>query len=222
MSAAAANSMQRTARRRGPGATLTLFLTVAVLLAGGCRGGPLGTGRADELTAARERVEELEAQNADLQRRLAEKDERIETLLVLGEKRLDKLFHVAAIEIGRYTGGIDTDGEAGHDAVKVYLRPLDAAGSPIKAAGTVRIELFDLAARPPGRRLGVYDWGPDEIGRRWFSSAFTYHYSFICPWQAGRPSHETLTVRVTFTDYLTGKTFTAQRACKVALPPPGE
>ena len=114
---------------------------------------------------------------------------------------------------------MDLDGREGHEGIKVFLRPLDADESVIKAAGDVKIQLYDLAA-PKGRNLiGEYVWSAEKISQQWSSSAFTYHYSFECPWKKGAvPKHEEITVRVEFTDYLTGKVFSTQKICKVKLP----
>jgi hypothetical protein len=40
-----------------------------------------------------------------------------------------------------------------------------------------------------------------------------------CPWQGKAPGHDELTVKVTFTDELTGREFTEQKVVRVKLPP---
>ena len=128
------------------------------------------------------------------------------------------LFCIAGIELGRYTGGLDTDGKDGEEAVKVYLDPVDSAGSVLKAAGDVKIQLFDLAMLPGENLLGEYQWTADQIGSHWSDAIFGgSHFSFICPWKQ-LPKHDQITIRVEFTDYLTGKTFTAQKVVRVRIP----
>ena len=46
-----------------------------------------------------------------------------------------------------------------------------------------------------------------------------YTYVLTCPWQNKIPRHAGLTVRVTFTDALTGRVFTAEKQVKVNPPP---
>ena len=46
-----------------------------------------------------------------------------------------------------------------------------------------------------------------------------YEYVLTCPWQDVVPRHPELTVKVTFTDELTGRQFTLQQALKVNPPP---
>ena len=186
----------------------------------GCENLDFGAKDRQELEVARKNIEKLEEQNAQLRSVVSRQQDQIGLLLKLGEKRLEKIFHVTRIELGRYTGGIDLDGRSGHEGIKVFLRPLDADGGVIKAAGSVKIQFFDLAAPGEKNLIGRYAWGVDEISKYWSSSAFTYHYSFECPWKPAPPTHDKITVRVEFTDYLTGKTFTAQKVCEVKLPPP--
>ncbi|MDY6913398.1 MAG: hypothetical protein SVT52_02930 [Planctomycetota bacterium] len=173
-----------------------------------------------ELDDARQRNRTLTETNEALQTDIVAKRKQIDSLAALGGKRLEKMFHTARIELGRHTGGVDTDGRAGHDGIKVYLRPIDQHGSTVKAAGDVTVRLFDLAADPKDNLIGRYEWSVDDIAKQWSSGFLTYHYSFVCPWQPGPPKNDEITIRVEFTDYLTGRQFTAQKVCKVNLPVP--
>ena len=163
---------------------------------------------------------DIQRDNDQLRKDKAELSDQVETLRRLGPERLEKLFHVASIELGRHSGGVDLDGRPGHDAIKVYLDPLDRQGSVIKAAGEVTIRLFDLAAPAEKNLIGEYAWTGQELGKQWSGGFGVYHFSFVCPWKARPPVHDEITVRVEFVDYLTGRRFTAQQACKVLLPPP--
>ena len=173
-----------------------------------------------ELERAKERSRELREEAESLRDVVSERDRRISTLTALGERRLEKLFHVARIDVGRHSSGIDTDGRSGDDAVKVFVHPVDNRGSTIKAAGSFRIRLYDLAAAPEETFLGEHTWNVDEAADRWFGGFLTYHYSFVCRWKRRPPRHGEVTARVEFVDYLTGRTFTAQRVCPVKLPSP--
>ena len=181
--------------------------------------------------APQQQVEELETQlrncrgeNAklktniqDMQMELLARQKQIQTLQGLGEKRLELLFHVTGVKLGKYTAGVDLDGKGSHDGIRVYLTPIDRDGHAIKAAGAVKIQLFDLAAKE--NLVGTFDFPVEKISERWTAGFMTYHYRFDCPWPAP-PKHSEITVRAEFTDYLTGKTFTAQKVCKVKLAPP--
>lgn len=210
-----------TAQRPTPQARWRAVLTVA-LLAGasaGCGGLDLGAEAREKLHQAQERNAQLRRDLDACRKELAARETRIRTLLALGDRRLQQLFTVAGIRLGRYTGGLDIDGEPGDEGVRVILRPVDATGSALKAAGDVTIELFDLAAEAD-RRIGRYRFGVETIGEHWSEALGSYHYSFDCLWQGPPPAHESLTIRVEFVDYLTGETFTTQRAVEVSPPAP--
>jgi len=203
-----------------------LNLLAAAMLAGplllcGCPAA--GPSQLDQLVAqrdqGREQVRQLQATNEGLQAMILDQRQQIKTLQALGDARLEKLYHVERIDLGQYTGGINTDDQAGDDAIKVYLQPIDQYGSVIKAAGEVTVQLFDLAMPPQENLIGQYKWNVDEVAKLWSSGFLVYHYSFLCPWQHGVPKHDQITVRVEFVDYLTGKHFTAQKVCTIALPP---
>jgi hypothetical protein len=195
---------------------------IAALLAAACCGcadqaaiDPAAAERDEALEEARKLRRELEHVRA----RLAKREEQVENLLALGDKRLEKLYVVQRVRLGSATGGIDLDKRPGHDGVKVFLEPIDQHGSVIKVPGEVRIQLFELAAPEKENLLAEYRFGLDETAKHWSSGFLAYHYSFVCRWKSAPPRHEGVTVRAEFLDYLTGNKHTAQKLCKVALPP---
>ena len=208
---------------RPPHALSAAPAMLAVLFtAGGCLFVPKS-----DLDQANQQLEQTRAElrkvtesRDGLQAVVIDQQKQLRSLQRLGHVRLEKLFHVERIELGRYTGPIDTNNDGAQDAIKVYLRPLDRAGHTIKAAGDVKIRLFDLAADPKQNLIGEYSWTADKIADQWSSSFMTYHFSFVCAWKDGPPAHDQVTVRVEFVDYLTGKHFSAQKVCKVKPAPP--
>ena len=188
-------------------------------LCGGCRA---SNGRHEEmfqqLLSCRNELDRLRKANRKLQLSLAGKDRQIRTLQALGEKRLEKLFHVERIEFGSHTGGVDLDETPGDDGIRVYLRPVDRDGSTLKAAGAIRIQLYDLAAAPNENLVGRYEWSVDQAAKQW-SGFVHYHYRLTCRWPARAPEHDEITVRAEFTDYLTGRRLTRQTTCRIERAP---
>ena len=165
-----------------------------------------------EVRELQRQVEDLEATKQTLTADVAERDQRIETLLFLGEKRLEKIVTVDGITLGRWSGGYDSDGELGDEGVKIYLSCKDDEGTTLKAAGAVSVRLVNVMAETDEEFLiGEFEWTVDELAKRWSSGMVGTHYSLECPWPDGPPTHREVTMRVEFVDYLTGKTFTAQR-----------
>lgn len=195
-----------------------LLLAVTAAAAGGCAEPSRVSELEDQLVHRDRRIAELREELAAREAELAAKQDQITRLQDLGDKRLDRVFHVDRVEIGRYTGGYKGDADSGHAGVRVYLRPIDRHGSVLKAAGDVTVQLFDLAEPPEASLITECRYPADEISRYWTSGFVTYHYVFECPWPQGPPKRREITVRVQFLDYLTGEQFSAQRVVTVDLP----
>jgi len=131
----------------------------------------------------------------------------------------DKTFYPEQIKIDGLSGGEDYDGLPGDDGVTVYLKPIDKAGDVIKAAGIIRVQLYDLADPPNRNLIGEYHFPIEESRELWYGKLMTYHYTLKCPWRTGPPAHTEITIRATFQDYLTRRIMSAQTTCTVRRPP---
>lgn len=139
------------------------------------------------------------------------------SLPTLPQQRLDQFFTVHGLELDRLTGGDDWDAsKPGDDGLKVYAVPTDDDGEKIKAAGSFVVEAFDLNL-PKDQRVGRWTFDPAESRKNWVGHFMLYEYVLTCPWQTA-PTHPDLTIKVSFTDLLTGRTFTAQKQVTVKLP----
>ena len=127
---------------------------------------------------------------------------------------LKKIFSPERILIDKLSGGENYDAQPGDDGVTVYFKPVDRDGDTIKAAGDIRVELFDLADPAGGRPFATQTIPVSDAGRHWYGKLMTYHYTVKCPWQ-GRPKNPEITVRVTFVDYITQRVMTAQAVVTV-------
>jgi hypothetical protein len=181
-----------------------------------------------QLRVLRQKVDQLEVENDRLETGLlargadvADLEAQVAKLLELGPARLEKLFVVDRIELVSRTGGADYDGQMGDDGVTVYLRPLDADGDVLKAAGEITVELLDTNDPGSPRSLGLYVHNdPEQLRRLWYGGFLTNHYTIKCPWDPaiGPPANREVTVKATFYDFLTGRRFTATKVVEVALP----
>ena len=139
------------------------------------------------------------------------------TVPVLPHDRVDKLFTTHGLRLGRLTGGWDGDvSVSGDEGIQVFTVPTDQAGDEIKATGTFVIDAFDLS-KGGEVRLGHWEFPTEEASKRWLGNALQYGFVFEVPWQR-IPTGDEVTIRVTFTDELTRRVFTAQRAVKVSVP----
>lgn len=205
---------------RGRATPIVLLSAMLVALVGGCE-----LFQPNETDVLRQRVNHLEREVGRLEREGVTKDQTIEDLKLqvqrlqkLGTRRLEQLYYPESIELEQLTGGYDEDGRPGDDGVVVYLRPLDRTGDVIKAAGDLKIELFDLAQPDGLEKIGEYIFPVADMEKNWFGRFMTNHYTLRCPWQNGPPAHRDITVRATFVDYLTGRQLSTAREIKVLLP----
>ena len=151
---------------------------------------------------------------AEQQKTLRQKDKQISTLADLAPEQLEVLFTVEKIVLGRYSGGTNLDQKGGDDGVRVYLIPQDQSGRTVTAAGSVEIDVFDLA-RKEESLLVSYSFTAAKAKEHWQSSGLANHYSFTCPWKDKEPLGEEITIHVKFVDYLSGRSFTATKQCRI-------
>ncbi len=190
---------------------------LAACACGGCGGEDPTIAVRRELVETRDQLVKSQAQTQQLQKENQQLAEQVQTLQGLGAgKRLDELFLVKKVQVGEYSTGVNAAGKGPDNAVKVYVTTIDQFNSAIKAAGTLKVQLYDLAAPAGGNLLGEMTLGPKELGNRWINGFMSEQYIIECPFKAP-PQHDQITVRAVFTDYLTGLSFTDQRVVKVDL-----
>lgn len=198
------------------------------LAAGGC-GSPSKANIAlrKENQELREQVEQLQRQRAAdaaslaaMQRQLHGGDGGATTQQAranLPPEVLDRLFTVAGLQLGRLTGVLSPERAGGASAVlRVQATPTDASGQAIKSAGSFVIEAFDLSA--DGRLVQRWTFDLGQSKAAWHGAAMLYCYLFQCPFDTP-PTAAKLTLKVTFTDELTGRQFSEQRPIDVDVSP---
>ena len=154
-------------------------------------------------------VEALEKEKATL-------SEQVETLSALdGQVRLDALSNFEKVELSKRTGLFDKDDDGTLESLIVIVVPFDDAGDKIKAAGTVEVQLWDLNADADDALLSEWNIEPEELKSKWMGLMLTDYYRL--KFDVGSLINENtreLTVKVKFTDYLTGKVSRAQHVIK--------
>lgn len=203
---------------RSIGPVSLLSCLACLTLAGGCQDDSAKRIELrEQIIEAEQQIEKLKEENVALQATIDQQEELILQLRDLGDKRLKNLFTVDKIELGRYTGPANLDDEPGQDGVRVRFTPIDRVGTPIKRAGTVEIKLFDLADDESPQQIGRCTIAVEKIGEYWSGHFGTFHFSIPCRWDRP-PSKQEMTIRVAFTEYLTGRVFTAQTNVQVETP----
>jgi len=186
---------------------------ILIFLLAGCQ-------KVNEDTALIVQMEQLTQQNEQLQEQIdqsktenKELKERVQVLSGLPEDvRGENLYSIERITIGRLSGFFDKDKDGKREKMIVYITPVDKQGDGIKATGAANVQLWDLNKANGKALLCEWDVEPEELKKFWFKTlvAVNYRLAFDIP-DTVVSFDEQLTVRLTFTDYLSGKVFKNQR-----------
>lgn len=193
------------------------FVTVLCLLpATGCN----NPNNQDSLD---EQVAQLTEQKTQLQRQIeksrAENTQLKEQLRVLSgipeEVKIDNLSQLQRVKIGRFSGFYDKDRDGKNEKLIVYIQPIDEQGDIIKAGGDVNVQLWDLNKADGQALLGEWNTTQNDLKDLWYKTIITANYrlTFDFPDKA-EDFQEPLTIKITFTDYMTGRVFKEQKTIK--------
>jgi outer membrane murein-binding lipoprotein Lpp len=162
-----------------------------------------------ENTQLQKQVEQCDSENKGLK-------DQIQALSELPENvRFENLNRLEKIKIGRYTGFFDKDDDGKKEKLIVYIHPTDEQGNALKAAGAVEVQLWDLNKTNGQAMLGQWKIEPDELKKLWLETLVSIYYRLTFDVaDVVENLKEPPTVKVTFTDYLTGKVFKEQKAIK--------
>ena len=207
-------------RRGGKGlrTELCLFSAVFCLAAfvTGCSGPDKGLPLFDEVNRLKDEKAQLEKriEQTEAEKEQLEKQNKVLSGLP-AEVKGEKLYRLEAVRIGRLTNLYDKNDDGKKEKLIVYIQPIDQDGDIIKAAGSVEVKLWNLNNEDGKAELGEWKVGPDELKKLWFAAMMAVNYRLA--FDVGdkvKDYTEPLTVRVAFTDYLTGKVFKEQREIK--------
>jgi outer membrane murein-binding lipoprotein Lpp len=172
---------------------------------------------------ASSQIEKLKTQNSDLAVKLQQSQEeseqlkkQIQALRNFGENfKPEDIYNLQKINITRYTNLYDNDDDGKKETLLVYIQPMDEYGDVIKATGLVEVQLWDLDRKEGQPLLGQWQVSPAELKKLWFATLITVNYrlSFNIAALVEKFDHS-LTVKVKFTDYLSGKIFEEQKVIK--------
>lgn len=170
----------------------------------------------------RKKIQALEDEKAALARERDVSRAQVEALQsergsieTLPQARLDKLFTTSGLNILRLTIGVDLDPKKpGDEGFKVAFTPVDQFGDEFKSSGATVVELFDLDL--PDTRLGRWEYDVETMQKKYISSFVLEAFVIEETWQTV-PTTNRLLVKVTFTEELTGRRFSAIRELTIQL-----
>lgn len=181
----------------------TLALIVLCLAALGCNSGAriakANDGLRLEREDQRERIESLEAENAELRAKLSEANARAES--PLPEDVVEALPRVASIELTRFSGS--------HNGEIVWsIKPTDGRGRFVQAVGTLELRAVSAGELPTVLAEAVLS--PTELRDALTTGLTGAGYRVTRPIEGDAAGPITLTA--TLHDHVTGGTHEASRA----------
>ena len=196
--------------------TITIILAGCLLaFAAGCESGSTSRmAMAGEIEKLSREKAELNSQIEQLKSESGQLRKQIKVLSGLSKDELEDLYKLQRIKIGGYTNFYDKDKDGKKEKLIVYIQPIDQDGDVIKVAGAVEVQLWDLDREVGEALIAEWDVPPNQLRKLWYAALKTnYRLSFDIADKI-RSFEEPLTVKVSFTDYLTGKVFTEQKVIK--------
>lgn len=181
-----------------------------------------------ERESLKERVATLESVNAELRSKLLEAQDAarasadVESFGVLPGDVLDAMPRIAGVSIVR-TSGIEVT-ESGEAVARVFVRPLDGRDRFIQAVAVMEVQLIGLHAasqsgdaRPSGSAsLAEQLVRPSELRNAYTEGLLGPSYRLVLPLDPATLADEnSVAVRVTLYDLITGASFEAERLLRV-------
>ena len=192
---------------------IVLLCICSILFFAGCEGKQKIKPAGDKAQA----LSQKEAKDANSPRKLAAEIEQLKKQLegLMGinkQARIDAISTITSIDVTSRSNLYDKNDDKKKEKLVVYLRPIDDMGDCIKAAGAAEVQLWNLSAEPNEALLKSWEIGPEELKKTWSGSLLTSYYKLqfdVNDIPGGK--EKDLTLKVQFTDYLTGKVLKAQR-----------
>lgn len=183
-----------------------------LVIAAGCQGSnPAKEVKTLQLEKAdlKSQIEQSKSENEQLKNQ-------VKTLSELpADVRLEDLYNIQKIKITRYTNLYDKDKDGKKEKLLVYIQPIDEQGDIVKATGAVDVELWYLDKAEGEAKLGAWHVTPADLKKLWCATLITINYRLLFD-VAGiiTGDEEELVVKVTFTDYISGKVLKEQKIIK--------
>lgn len=164
-----------------------------------------------QVTIQQENIK-IKAENEQLKKQ-------IETLIGIDKTaRIDAISTVSAIELTGRSGlyNKNKDSNDVNETLIAYIKTIDDMGDVVKAPGQVKVELWDLNAKPADALLGSWAVEPAELKKKWSGSLMTSYYKLtfnVGAFPKDKKRQE-LTLKAEFVDYMSGKILKAQKVIK--------
>ncbi len=163
-----------------------------------------------DLTA---KVEKLDAELASTRKALEVEQQRTPPKLPAGVLRPV----TAAVEIGSFSGGIDTNSDGIDNALRIYVKTCDAQNNFLPTVGSAKITAAYIPAGKPAVTVATADIDAQAFQAAYRGGVAGTHYTFVIPVTTAIPADvKELIVSVAVTDLVTGGKFETQKSVRWA------
>jgi len=196
--------------------SLIIVSAHVLLLFAGCENESKKSPLEEELTVLRRQKEQLALEVEQSKAETEQLKGQLKVISGLEDKvRLEYIQALEKVRITKYTNLYDKDNDGKKEKLIVYIQPVDQDADAIKAPGIVDVQLWDLNRKSAQALLGQWHTGPDQLKKLWFTSMFGSNYRLTFDVGDVVDKFESpLTVKMTFTDIMTGKVFKEQKVIK--------
>lgn len=193
------------------GLTATVLLCVFVFIGGCNRPNTRQNALVEQVHELSQEKAQLESQIEQYKTEEQQLKERVDVLTGLSVDQR-KLYSIQRIKIGRFTDLYDKDEDGKKEKLIVYIQPIDQKGDIVKAAGSVEVQLWDLNEQANQALLGQWNVNSDQLQKQWLTTLLSSNYRLMFDIaDKVEDFSKPLTVKVSFTHYLTGKVFEEQK-----------
>jgi len=196
--------------------TAYILIVSLLTIAAGCQTESKKTYLADAVNNLQNEKKQLTSQLQQATKENQQLQKQIKTLAGIDTQlKFSSLYDIQKIKIHKYTNLYDKDKDGKLEKLIVYIQPIDAQGDIVKSPAFVDVQLWDLNTESQKALLGEWHIPPQELKKLWFATLITIDYRLTFDVADKiKNFQKPLTVKVIFTDLLTGKVFNEQRVIK--------
>ena len=176
--------------------------------------------------SADEVIHELRRENLELSRSVAQLEQRIERRLAQIDQMQQSgssegvgvdgvvsadLPRFVTLDLGRYSGPVDTDDDGREETIRLYLKPLDQQGRFLPVAGRLEVVAVRIDVSGSSSIVARAALSPAQLDAAYRSTFMGTHYRVDLPLPADlSPGAHELTIKIVITDAATGAAVSRQ------------